>query len=313
MKLDILIGILFCLLSVKRITAEDVAFRFGISVRTAYRYIDELSGVVPIYAVKGKGGGFSIVDDFRLPTSFLTEGEYGAVLQAIDAYGRELPLEELRTARDKLTSCSRYAHTFDVSSSSLIIDSGPWGSTVNYGNKLRVLSECVAKSAVLRIRYRDALGEGTEREIEPHTLVLKQGIWYIYAFCLMRGEFRLFKVGRIESMIITDRSFRRRNTDELKQVFFFPDTSEDFGEVELGIDPSAVVEVEDWLGVECVGGEGSVKTAKAFLPVNAGLASRILGFGGRVTVIRPASLAQTVLDMARSVISAQTETSSHTD
>ena len=48
MKYEIMIGILFMLLSSKRVTAADICSRYGISRRTAYRYIDEISTVVPV-------------------------------------------------------------------------------------------------------------------------------------------------------------------------------------------------------------------------------------------------------------------------
>ena len=45
----------------------------------------------------------------------------------------------------------------------------------------------------LNIRYHDRNGDITERTIEPHVIVFKQGLWYVYAYCNLRNEFRFFK------------------------------------------------------------------------------------------------------------------------
>ena len=48
MKLQALIEILFILLSRSKVSAKYLADRLGVSLRTIYRYIDELSIVLPI-------------------------------------------------------------------------------------------------------------------------------------------------------------------------------------------------------------------------------------------------------------------------
>ncbi len=50
----------------------------------------------------------------------------------------------------------------------------------------------------LRIRYRVCRGgEETERVVVPQTLFLREGRWYVVAFCEMRGAERVFRVDRI--------------------------------------------------------------------------------------------------------------------
>ena len=182
-----------------------------------------------------------------------------------------------------------------------MIDSGPWGVTSEYNNKLRVVEECVAFNKTAKIFYRDVDGELTERVIEPHVLVLKQGIWYVYAFCRLRGDFRLFKVGRIERVIVLDECFERRPTDGLKEVFSYRLDAPESAYVTLWISPSAMAEAEEWLGVEAVnrvenGGHASVK-----LPVDNGLISKILSFGKGVKVLSPESLKKRIESIATEI------------
>jgi len=302
MKYEIMIGILFMLLSSKRVTAADICSRYGISRRTAYRYIDEISTVVPVYSVHGPGGGYSLTDDYRLPATFLTDREYSAVLNALEAFGKELPGEELSSAIDKIRANSKSGReSLNLSSATLMIDSGPWGVTSEYNNKLRVMEECVAYSKTATILYRDVDGEQTQREIEPHTLVLKQGIWYVYAYCRLRGDFRLFKAGRMERIIVGEECFVRRPTDGLKHVFAYRGSDPTVERVVLEIDRSALAEAEEWLGVGCFDRDADPIVAAASLPVDSGLISKILSFGNKVRVISPEGLARRVERMAEDI------------
>ena len=51
------------------------------------------------------------------------------------------------------------------------------------------------------------------RTIEPHLLIYKQNIWYVYAWCRKRSAFRLFKIGRIRSARATGEKFEKRPFD----------------------------------------------------------------------------------------------------
>ncbi len=301
MKNSIQLNIVFLLLAKKIVTASEIAEKYNISRRTVYRYINEISDVIPIYTVHGSKGGYSVVDSFRLPSSFLTEGEYKAAIEALEAFAKELPGAEISSVIDKLKSSAKSCKGFSLSSSTLMIDSGPWGVTANYKNKVNVLEESVANGKVVFITYRDSEGARTERYIEPHTLVLKQGIWYVYAFCRQRCDFRLFKIGRIESIIITEETFERKNTDGLEKVFDYR-SGLDGEEVVLNVESSVISEIEEWLGVEYVSKRGEEYIASALLPINSGLVSKIIGFGGKVKVVSPQSLKDRVRKTAKEIL-----------
>ncbi len=302
MKFEIMLSIVFMLLKGKQVNATEIAERFGISRRTVYRYIDELSISVPIMTVRGVQGGFVIADSFRLPATFLTEGEYSVVMQALQSLKEEFPGEQLSSAMDKLAANSRADSRLSVTAGNIIIDSGPWGVTADYGNKIKVLGECVEKCRLALITYRDADGRLTERTVEPHVLVLKQGIWYMYAFCHMRGDFRLFKVGRIENIFIKSGEFARRDVSHLKEALTYSARGEGSISVEMSVDQTAAQEIEEWLGVDCVERKDGRITARAVLPDNSGLVYKILSYGGRVEVTRPEALRQRVLLAAKQTV-----------
>lgn len=300
MKFEVMLDIVFMLLARKKVTAGQIAEKHGISKRSVYRYIEEISVVAPIYVIHGAQGGYSFTDDFRLPSAYFTDAEYKVALQALCAFKDELPCKEINSVIDKLTATCKAATRVDLNSSTLIIDSGPWGVTANYNNKLRVLEECVESSKAVKIFYRNASGVARERVIEPHTLVLKQGIWYVYAFCRLKGEFRIFKVGRIESEVVLDEVFERRSIDGLDDALSIF-AAEDAEEVVFEVAEEVSSEIEEWLGVECVDRSGQKIIARAALPVNRGLTSKILGYGGKVKVLAPKSLKDMLKTAAKEI------------
>src|SRR5690349_15109827 len=78
-----LLSILLTLQARGRATAAELAETFEVSVRTIYRDIDELSGAgVPVYAEKGRNGGFRLLDGYRTRLTGLDRSEAEALFLA---------------------------------------------------------------------------------------------------------------------------------------------------------------------------------------------------------------------------------------
>ena len=76
MRASRLLSILLMLQTRGRLTAESLAETFEVSVRTVYRDIEQLSAAgVPVYADRGPGGGFQLLDGFCTKLTGLTENE----------------------------------------------------------------------------------------------------------------------------------------------------------------------------------------------------------------------------------------------
>lgn len=66
----------------------------------------------------------------------------------------------------------------------------------------------------------------TKRKVEPYKLIFKERDWYLYAYCLLREDFRLFKVNRISFYKILPETFIPRKAsipsleiDTRKRIF----------------------------------------------------------------------------------------------
>ncbi len=303
MKYQMMLKILFLLLSRKKVSAKYIADRFEISIRSVYRYIDELClANVPIYNERGRNGGYSISENYKLPASFLTAEESEQIISALVEINKELGSEVISSAIEKLGSISKVSSASPaISFGNLVIDGNAWGVSDAYGETLKILQKSIEEKSVLSVRYIDRDGESTEREIEPHVLALKQGLWYVYAYCRLRDTFRLFKVGRIQKIKSINENFSRRELTNLKQVFekWYDEPDED---IDLVLDKSVKADVEEWLGVDKVHVSPSGKImASVKLPIDDYLTAKILSFGSKIKVESPKKLKDAVIKTAKSV------------
>ncbi|MBQ9118395.1 MAG: YafY family transcriptional regulator [Clostridia bacterium] len=294
MKFSTLLDVLMDVLQKRKVTASELAEKYETSTRTIYRYVDELSFSVPIYVKRGRGGGICISDNYRLPVGFMNQTEYTAAIEALDATYAQLPEERFLSAKKKLTA-SRKPLSADTAfvggeSSTLLIDGGTWGDTQKFADKMRYISDCIHRAQTVEIEYRDRAGVASRRKIQPHLLILKQNVWYVYAYCLKQKDFRLFRLGRIYATFATGETFTRKAfKKEDLPLHFWVDESEAI-DVRLQVDETALLDVQDWLGVENVKQSGEKWTANVRLPNDGALPKKIIGFGAGVTVLSPQSL-----------------------
>lgn len=61
MKISIALDIALQLLDGKTLTAKQIALKHEISCRTVYRYLDEISLVLPIWVERGCKGGVKLL------------------------------------------------------------------------------------------------------------------------------------------------------------------------------------------------------------------------------------------------------------
>ncbi len=304
MKYEIMLRILFELLSKKTVKASYLAQKYEVSVRSIHRYINELElAGVPIYTTRGNTGGFSIVDTYRLPTTFLTEQEFEQTINALNAITDSVPNMILDSTINKLKSAVKNNTSgFDIKSGGIIIDAGPWGDTVNYKAKLVIIQKCLENCKKLSITYHDRNGEVTKRVIEPHVIVFKQGLWYVYAYCNLRKKFRFFKTGRIEQATILDDKFIKQDLSKMDLPLNFWHSSVVGEDIVMEIDKSCLSDVEEWLGIENISSMNGKFIASVNLPFDNGLVSKIMSYGKGIKVLEPKILKDELVSQAKSIL-----------
>lgn len=290
MKYEIMTGMLFEMLAKKSVSATELSKKYGVTTRTVYRYIDDLSlAGVPIETIRGASGGFKIMDHYKLAGSFLTKSEYDAVLSALTAIYEELPGEVMESAINKLKSSKRGVSSVDVKTGNLVIDAGAWCDSFSHKEKLLALNVAIDKSRLVKFGYHDRNGAVTERTVEPHTIIFKEGTWYFYAYCQSRQAFRFFKVGRVSDLTLLEETFTRRELPN-KLPFEGWYESSTLVTVTLKVEKDALQGVEEWLGVENIKPKEDYFIATADLPDEPSLIGKILSLGNGVKVLAPLEL-----------------------
>ena len=204
MKINRMIEIITILLNKKTVTAASLAERFGVSQRTIYRDIDQLSSSgVPVYTSKGLNVGISIMENYSLNRTMLSDSDKDLILFALNSL-RSTKHPEVGSVLEKLGA------VFENRSSDWIsVDFSPWGYDPGSGNKFADIKTAVLQNRVLRIDYINAQNVKSSRKIQPLYLNFKHKAWYLRAWCCERGGFRTFRISRIKRVDILDEEFDR--------------------------------------------------------------------------------------------------------
>ena len=202
MRADRLFQIIYLLLDAGCLTSALLAQRLEVSRRTVLRDIDALSAAgVPVYARKGKGGGIALMEGYVLQRSLLDEAEQQELLSALQGLQAARVPGSTQVQRKLRTLFGRDAADW------IAVDYGDWNGQEQ--ECFEPLKKAILKKLAVRFTYHNARGESSAREAEPLQLWFKHRRWYLRAFCLTRGEARLFKLSRMASLTVTDRTFDR--------------------------------------------------------------------------------------------------------
>lgn len=202
MKNNRLFKILYYVLEKGKVTANELAEKYEVSIRTIYRDIDVLSSAgIPIYATQGRGGGIEIADDFVLKKSFLSENEQEQILIALK--GLELTNKEYENELlTKLTALFKTKNTNWIE-----VDFTNWQRSKSYDELFKDIKSAIINKNIVRFIYFSSNKKETSRKVKPIRLLFKGWDWYVYAFCLSRNDFRYFKLSRIKEFEILPNTF----------------------------------------------------------------------------------------------------------
>lgn len=206
MKLDRLFEITTILLNKGSITAKELADRFGVSTRTIYRDIDTLSAAgVPVYMNKGSGGGISLLDNYAMSRTLISEQESESLLLAVKTL-QATQYPEVDIVLEKMGALFKHAVNYDW----VEVDFSPWGSMPNEKNKFNNIKRAMLQRNVIRFDYVNADGHKSSRLAEPMKLIFKGNAWYLAAYCRQRMEGRTFRITRLKNLELTSEIFDRR-------------------------------------------------------------------------------------------------------
>lgn len=283
-----LFRILYYVLEKGKVTANELSEKFEVSVRTIYRDIDVISSAgIPIYATQGKGGGIEIADDFVLKKSLLSEKEQEQILVAL----KSLEGINKQYENELLTKLSAF---FKIKNTNWIeVDFTNWQRGNEYDELFNDIKSAIINKNIIRFIYFSSNEKETSREVKPIRLLFKGWDWYVYTFCLLRNEFRYFKLSRIRDLKILDENFEDSYEDVvLIKKMEYKDTVH----VKLKFDRKVAFRVYDEMGDIKEDEEGNLY-AEIELPNDYNLYNYIFSFGESVEVLEPIEIRNNIRDM----------------
>ncbi|OPJ54633.1 helix-turn-helix transcriptional regulator [Clostridium oryzae] len=298
MKLNRLIDIIFILLNRQNITANELAERFNVSVRTIYRDIDTLSECgVPIYTSKGYMGGISLMEGFTLSKAFLTEEERENIIFALETL-------QITRSPDSDQALEKLSSLFKVKQQDWIcIDYVPWGSETNNLTNLKDVKRGILQHRYVSFDYVNTRNEKAFRTVEPLQLIFKEHSWYLKSWDTNKKDFRMFKLIRMRNFKVTDRVFDstvvheqiQPSSDELKR--------RPVVKVTLEFTEAALYRLYDNYNYEdVIRNENGTYTVVAEYAEDDWLYGYILSFGRNVKVIEPAYIRDIIISKIQEMV-----------
>jgi len=297
MRLDRLLAITMHLLNRGTVSAAVLVERFEVSKRTIQRDIEALCQAgIPIVPTYGAGGGYAIMDGFRVHKQVAGEEEAKHIFTALQGLSSAYPDKSVGYTVDKLRAAlpAVKRHVFvDLSAAREGVD------TETY---LPVLDAAIREKKRAAISYTNANGYATERVVEPLALSYQWYAWYLFAYCPEKNDHRSFKLPRISACQITEEGFARAHEDA-EVLMKSQENNQTFHRVELYCKAGARQAVLEYLKGritrEFANGDFH---CEMHVPFERMWFSLVLGFGGQVRVLSPPEMVERVKATAKEVL-----------
>lgn len=200
-------------------TAAELAHELQVSERTVTRDAQALSEAgIPVYAERGRAGGYRLVGGYRTGLTGLARDEAEALfLSGLPSALREMGLADAASAARLKVSAALLPSLRDASAGAarrFHLDAPGWYQEPVTPELLPAVAEAVWDDRTVRAHYRRAGRDAeVERELDPYGLVLKAGVWYLCARA--EEDFRVYRIDRFTAVTVSDTRFVRDDSFDL--------------------------------------------------------------------------------------------------
>lgn len=206
MKIDRLIGILSVLLQKDIVTAPELAEQFEVSRRTINRDIENLCKAgIPIVTRQGVYGGISIMENYKMDRTLLTNSEMQDILAGLRSLDSVNGTNRYVQLMEKLSVGSS---NFLAGDQSVLIDLSSWYKDT-LAPKIELIRSAIDHCREMEFLYYAPGGESLRR-VEPYYLIFHWSSWYVWGWCISRRDFRLFKLNRMDRVCMLEKVYEKR-------------------------------------------------------------------------------------------------------
>ena len=217
--MDLSLGRLLTLIELlqvyRQLNAEEIASRLEVSPRTVRRYITGLQDMgIPVETERGPAGGYRLRRGFKLPPLMLSNEEALVTIigllaaQRLGLSGSGAAVQGALAKLDRLlpeTQRAQVQAMQDVVSLGL----SPVARDHADAETLLRLSTAARDRAGVRITYRSAAGDVTDRLVDPYGIAFQSGHWYLVGWDHFRSAMRTFRLDRMIATEVAPDTFER--------------------------------------------------------------------------------------------------------
>ncbi len=282
MQIERLFEIVYILLDRGTVTAQELADKLHVSKRTVLRDIETLTlAKVPVYTTRGKGGGVSLLDGYILDKAVLSDEEREQILLGIKTL--------LPTGGASGKTLSKLGSLFSVKNTDWIeVDFSRWSNHTHDREKFDTLKNAVMQRKALAFSYPNSAGEISERKAYPLKLVFQGQAWYVQAFCLLKRDYRTFKINRMLDVRVLPETFDAAAYAPPPVV---PQPPQGGIHIRAIFTAAAACRIYDEFNPEDItkNGDGTF-TVDAAMPLDEWVYGYFLSYGDNVRILEPTAL-----------------------
>lgn len=202
-KFNSLVKILNMLDQGKQVTLDSVANHFGVTKKTAERYMGSLKTSFPAVAYDRKQRSYVFEQGFKLKRIDLSTEEQlflGLAKEMLQKFGGQ--------SGRIIESIEKKLGAYGMPFPKHIVFSGD-ALPPQVEEYILRLDHAIREQQVVEINYRATYksDEISRRTVEPYFLFFESNLWYLRAYCRLRKELRVFALDKIDSLSILDKHF----------------------------------------------------------------------------------------------------------
>ena len=270
MQIDQLFEFVYILIDKKRVTAKEMAERFGVSIRTIYRWLEALSvSGVPVYSMKVKA------------------------LESLSGK-KSLAASPERKAADKLS------HLVTSDTDWLEVDFAPWspeGAEVR--NLFGILRDSILRKRQISFDYFTGDGRSEKRIVHPWKLVFRGQSWYLLGWCTSRKAERFFKLTRMRNLVMTSKNASVSRNAVTSRSAQIPEYSAPLIKIKAKVTQEKISYLMDsFICTEIKPQKNGFINVTFNAPDSLWLCDILLSFGAQIKILSPAKLKNKIAEMA---------------